>query len=181
MDGKERSSPNAWIAIAISLLAFLTASVISSTTLYFTHFYTSETLYAILLDFTPDQEIADSEMKGMRAEVVLVNSGNQNVVVTKLSFGVLQDLVHVSECPAMLVEPRQARQFQVRLPFDVLPRYSWQREAETRDYPIRLEFTTVGSSGHIQEGEIPVGTLYLKDGKYWNHGKDDAELIEVRN
>jgi hypothetical protein len=47
MNDEKKSGPNPWIAIIISIAAF----VVSSTTLYFTHFYISESLYILLLGF----------------------------------------------------------------------------------------------------------------------------------
>jgi hypothetical protein len=63
MDDEKKSGPNLWIAIVVSIAAF----TVSSITLYFTHFYTSESLYMLFLDSPPGFSMLEG-LKGTEKE-----------------------------------------------------------------------------------------------------------------
>jgi len=63
MDDEMKSGPNPLIAIVVSIAAF----TVSSITLYFTYFYTSESLYMLFLDSPPGSSMLEG-LKGTEKE-----------------------------------------------------------------------------------------------------------------
>jgi hypothetical protein len=204
MDSEKKSTPNPWIAIIISIAAFL----VSSINMYFTQFYTSETLYAVLLDFdlikiSSEPRIQTYDATGVEADVVLVNSGNQNIIVSNVelcywlderNLEEMREKTHIPEFASpILLGPRQVHPFRIRFTFDNIPiaidnipvqvqsAQSDDYIEEYESYVFALVFTTIGSSGKLEKGVLEVGSVLLRDRKYEDHTKALALPVKLRN
>lgn len=203
MDRKQKSAPNPWIAILISgasLLISGAAFLVSSTSSYFTHFYSSETLYATLLYLGPLRVeekpfMQELDLTIMEANIVLVNGGNRNVIVSnvELSFWPekkpedMSGQVRIPEfTSSVFLEPGQAYQFQTRFTFDGIPEERRSPPEETEegvyeDYPVIFVFTTIGSSGKQEVWVLEAGSVTLRNRKYDMHSNIEPRPIKVRN
>jgi hypothetical protein len=164
MGTEKKLLPNPWIAIIISIAAF----IVSSTTLYFTHFHTSESVYMLFLDHPPTflavETYKENEVdrEAVNYNLGLVNSGNQNVIISSLmliqSPG-LPDEISIQArnpendkpIPAILLSPHAVQQLDVRFTFEGTPFRELKSQPALLTYmPLKLRFTTIGSSGKVQ-------------------------------
>jgi hypothetical protein len=191
MDSKERSGPSPWIATIISIisLAFsVGAFAVSFFNFYYTQLYTSEALDAFLLNHR-------SSANGIVADLILINKGNQNIVITDLWFffpvdgenggfeKALKDDTDELVYP-ILIEPREVKYVQARHTLMRVPNVGQPHPSREGAIviPVTLVFTTIGSSSKLQTGKLPFGSITLKDGKYvgWARETSKPSVVQVR-
>jgi hypothetical protein len=188
MNTKEKSGPNPWIALGISIASLALSSSISFTTLFYTQLYTSEALDAFLLNHR-------NSANGIVADLILINKGNQNIVITDLWFffpvegesggfeKALKDDTDELIFP-ILIEPRQVKYVQARHTLMGVPKVGQPHLSREGAIviPVTLVFTTIGSSSKLQTGKLPFGSITLKDGKYvgWARETSKPSVVQVR-
>jgi hypothetical protein len=194
MDEAKKSGPNPWIAIVISTAAFS----VSLATLYFTHFYASEDLHAALLthnQYSWEFPLGSNNYvaRGLMTDLVLVNSGNRNVIVSKLEFATYEGLVGGGRSTAfkvgsdehaapIVVGPRGVEQVSIRFTFEGIAREGIPKQppGELVRIPLTLVFTMIGSSAKIQEGSLEAGTVDFKNGELHSYGLIKPMPVRVR-
>jgi hypothetical protein len=189
MNSKERSGPNPWIAIVISItaLGFSVGSFgVAFSNFYYTQLYKSEALYALLL-------IYGKSANDLIADVVVVNRGNQNIVVSELRFvfpyetdgGAVKKALKVDADEPLypfLIEPRQVKHLRARHPLAGIPREGQPSKLVEGDVerPVILTFITIGSSVEVQSVDMMLGDIAFRNGDFvgWNRRK--FETVQVR-
>jgi hypothetical protein len=166
MNGEKKPGPNPWIAIVISIAAFL----VSSTTLYFTHFYRSESVYMLFLHGLPGFSMIE-RLKGedivpeaINFNLGLANSGDQNVIISSLIL-VQPDEISIralnsndnSFLAPILLPPRAVQQLVVCFLLEGTP-LRHAREGEL-SVLFKLSFITFGSSGKLQKSDVDIGFI----------------------
>jgi hypothetical protein len=150
--------------------------------------YTSEALEAYLI-------IHKHSANGMVADIVLINKGNQNIAIIDLWFlypregggggfqKALKDDTDELIYP-ILIEPHEVKYVQARHTLSGMPGVGQPNPSREGaiDIPVTLVFTTIGSSSEIQTGELLVGRITVKDGKYIGWGRDTSQrgAVQVR-
>jgi hypothetical protein len=205
MNSTEKSGPSPWIATIISIISLtfsIGAFTVSFFNFYYTQLYSSEALDALLLDHR-------NSANDMVAHLVLINKGNQNIVITNLWFfypsdersgpsdersgpsdersGGFQPALRNDTdeliCP-ILIEPHEVKYVQARQLFRRTPRVGQPNPSREGaiDIPVTLVFTTIGSSSKLQTGELPSGSITVKDGKYlgWARETSKPSVVQVR-
>jgi hypothetical protein len=186
MNSREKSGPTPWIALGISIASLALSSSISFMSLFYTQLYISEALDANLIDHR-------DSANGMVAHLVLINKGNQNIVITNLWFLYSREAWGGEFQPALrndtdelispiLVGPRevkyvQARHLLTRMPAIGQPSPSREGAIDT---PVTLVFTTIGLSGRVQKAQLPVWMITVKDGKYVGWAREKGETVHIR-
>jgi hypothetical protein len=206
MEPEKKLGPSPWIAIGVSILS-LSISVISAlvsiTTLYYTHFYVSENLYAVLLSFDiRNTEETDSEgnkrslLDTLIANLALANSGNQNIIISRIytsyshiaydsvSARRLVEAKKLNEdtlATPLLISPHNVEQLSVRFPLETNTLLNPRgQKTEELQIPFDLVFTTIGGSGKVQLKTIPFINLRLKDGQFIRGTGDLASPVPIR-
>src|SRR6266508_2909704 len=193
MNDEKKSGPNPWIAIIISIAAF----VVSSTTLYFIHFCISESLYILLLGFdirkmeeTDHEGNPRSLVNGLIANLAVTNRGNQNIIISKIytsyrhiaydsvSVQILVEAKKLNDdtlVTPLLIVPRNVEQLSVHFPLDQKTlRNATNQLTEDLHIHFNLLFTTVGGYGNLQMNTLAFAELWLKDGQFFNATMDTA-------